>query len=691
MSLRWAIALVLTATIVSAAAADSRVIDPALHHLRFGPNREWADFPQSAEGPSRSVRFKSDRNAAEWSLRLRHQDVRQTWRLLLNGKELGRLRPDENDMVVYFPVPAGAVVAGDNTLMIVQDGKTADDVRIGEIILDNRPVSQALSEATVEVSVADADSPGKATLLPSRITILNAQGALMSVGAISGDHLAVRPGVIYTGNGRARFGLPAGDYTIYAGRGFAYGLDSVRIQVRPGDVLEKQLAIRREVVTPGWISCDTHVHTLTYSGHGDASVLEQVIAIAGEGIELPVATEHNRQVDYRAAAVTQGVRKYFTPVVGNEVTTTVGHVNAFPLRADGPIPDFKLKDWDLLFASINDAGAKIAVLNHPRDLHAGFRPFDPARFVAISGERLDGMALRANAVEVVNSGALQTDVMRAFRDWFGLLNRGVFLTPVGASDSHDVSRYMVGQARTYIRCANTAPGDIDVNAAVDSLLKGRVMVSCGLLAEITVNGKYGPGDLVPPSDEVKVAVRVLGPSWVQADKVELYANGYKVREAKIAGAQGPGVKWAGEWTLPRFRHDVHLVAIATGPGVTGLYWPIAKPYQATSPIVERRVIGASGAVWIDSDGDAKRTTAQGYAKRLADAAGADDALLIRSLKDYDEAVAVQAASLLQARGVSVAAQAVRTKAAAAGAQVARGFAAFAEAWRESQIAKAETK
>ena len=48
----------------------------------------------------------------------------------------------------------------------------------------------------------------------------------MTVGAKSGDGLAVRPGVVYTGNGRAAFGLPAGKYTVYAGRGFAYSIDS---------------------------------------------------------------------------------------------------------------------------------------------------------------------------------------------------------------------------------------------------------------------------------------------------------------------------------------------------------------------------------------------------------------------------------------------------------------------------------
>ena len=42
--------------------------------------------------------------------------MRQTWKILLNGKELGRLVVDENDTAIYLPVPAGGLTAGDNTL-----------------------------------------------------------------------------------------------------------------------------------------------------------------------------------------------------------------------------------------------------------------------------------------------------------------------------------------------------------------------------------------------------------------------------------------------------------------------------------------------------------------------------------------------------------------------------------------------
>ena len=131
-------------------------------------------------------------------------------------------------------------------------------------------------------------------------------------------------------------------------------------------------------------------------------------------------------------------------------------------------------------------------------------------------------------------------------------------------------------------------------------------ISLGLLAQISVQTggrQYRVGDVVPVRENLPVTVSVFGPSWVDVDRVELYANGRKIREQKITHDSKDSVKWSGEWTLPHFRHDVYLVAIASGPGVTEPYWPIAKPYQPTSPVAEPRVIGSTGAVWLDGDGD----------------------------------------------------------------------------------------
>src|SRR6185436_11047873 len=107
------------------------------------------------------------------------------------------------------------------------------------------------------------------------------------------------------------------------------------VELKPGDGAKQSLKIRRVVPANGYVSCDTHVHTFTYSRHGDATIEERMLTLAGEGIELPIATDHNLQIDYEAVAEAQGVRKFFTPVIGNEVTTAkLGHFNVFPVAKE---------------------------------------------------------------------------------------------------------------------------------------------------------------------------------------------------------------------------------------------------------------------------------------------------------------------------------------------------------------------
>ena len=695
----------LTATVLWAdeAAPERRAIEPRLLHLRSGVEREWSEFPETPQGQRLDVKFAASKNLFEQTLLLRQQDVKQTWHVVLNGQRLGTLTIDENDMVVAFAIPAGTLINGENSLKIEPppSGKSAsDDIRVGQVVLHGRPRSEVLNEATIEIDVLEADSPNN---LPCRISIIDANGSLQTPGVDSNDRhfewstrLAVRPGTVYS-LGHAKFGLPAGRFTIFAGRGFEYSLARAEITVAAGETAKRSLTIRREVPTEGYVACDPHVHTLTHSGHGDATIEERMLTLAGEGIELPIATDHNVHVDYEPITREgrSSVRSFFTPVMGNEVTTPRGHFNIFPVRAGARVPDHKQTDWRLLFDDIHRTpGVKVAILNHARDLHSGVRPFGPQHFNALVGENLDDWPLRFNAMEVVNSGSTQSDPLLLFHDWMGLLNRGLNVTPVGSSDSHDVARHFVGQGRTYIRCADRHPFQIDVDAAVNNFLQGRVMVSYGLLAELTVNEKYSSGELAPVTDDVRVEVRVLGPHWVRADRVLLFANGRMIRDEAISADidHKPlpiGVKWAGTWTIPKPSHDVHLVAIALGPGVDGLYWKTAKPYQPTSPEWEARTIGCSGAVWLDADHDGLRTSARDYAKRLVAAANGDWKKLIASLSDYDEAVATQAAHLVRASGTSLQSEPLLAALKSGTAAVRSGFRAYANAWRENEIARAK--
>jgi hypothetical protein len=234
-----------------------------------------------------------------------------------------------------------------------------------------------------------------------------------------------------------------------ASRGFEWSVATQQVYVSAGQARTVPLQLRREVETPGLVSCDTHVHTFTHSGHGDASIEERMLTLAGEGIELPIATDHNVHIDYSTRAQRLGMDRWFTPVTGNEVTTPAGHFNIFPVAAGARLPDFHLTDWPILMKELRATPAvRVIVLNHPRNIHNGFQPFAATNYNSVTGENRRGAEFAFDAIELMNSSAQQTDYMLVYRDWFALLNHGYRVTGVGSSDGHDVSRYIVGQGRT---------------------------------------------------------------------------------------------------------------------------------------------------------------------------------------------------------------------------------------------------
>jgi len=673
--------LLISALIWGSAHAQRQVLDTKMHNLRLGSAREWADFPAHVRDSQLIIYFDVKDTVSSGSIELRQFEVKQIWEVLLNQTKVGQLNVDEKDMRTYLPVPKALLKEKDNKL-VIRPGSAgpdvSDDIKVGMIFLHARSVKEMLAETSLTVKVNDAET---GLPLPSRVTITDTHGSLQPVIPVN-DSMAVRTGVIYTGNGVAKLKLPAGRYTIYASRGFEYGVDSVTITSKPGDEIHKTLSVRHEVDTQGWIGCDPHIHSLTYSGHGDATLRERILTIAGEGIRLPVITEHNAAIDISDTVRAMGMNVWFTPVTGNEVTTKLGHFNLFPVVATGKTTIHQVGDWNKLTGNIRATpSAKVVILTHAQDTHNGFRPFDLKHHIGIAGKSRLGWSFPANAMEVINSGSQQTDPRELYKNWMGMLNRGLMLTPVGSSDAHEVSRFLVGQARTYIRGSKQTNGTIDTEQAISNFAAGKVTVSFGLLTEIIVDGLYGPGDLVPATGQVQVSVRVMGPGWSQADHVSLYANGQKIREIRISQKKTGGLQWQGKWVLPKFAHDVFLVAVAEGSGSRWPFWPIARPYQHVSPLFNPMIMGLTGAVRIDADGDHQSTSAYHYAVALWDSCGKDVKAFIRSLAPYDRSVAIQAGAVMDEKGITLTSPEMAKTLSLASVKVREGVLEFIKYWK----------
>jgi hypothetical protein len=706
----------------SAIAAAQLFITDERVHLGTPGFPEWEHFAgKTPQGRQLDLRFQARANAGEATLFVRQDDVKYAWSVKLNGKTVGRLANMEVKLVTPFRVPAGVLKDGENLLSIVPP-KNTDDILVGEIVLDSRPFEAAVNEASVAIEVKLKTLKGEVAV-PCRITIADDDGALAPVytdpdetlptgkGVLPtkpGQRLAVRTGVVYTPDGKARIGLRPGKYTIYASRGFEYSVATNHVTVAVGDKLDLSMSLAREVNTEGWVAADCHIHNLTYSGHGDATIDEGMVTIAGEGIEFAVATDHNHHTDYTETLKKLKLSDRFTSVVGNEVTTKTGHFNAFPILPGSSLPDSKLGDWTELMKSIRGrTGAKVIVLNHPRNVHSGFTPVDPEHFRQVTGQNLRDGDYSFDAMEIVTSAALQSDLMDPIRDWFGMLNYGYRITGVGASDTHYVSRMILGQGRSYVKADDSDPANLNVDEIVRSYREGRVAVSMGLLVDIEVNGKYGMGELVADwNTDSRIAINLRSPGWIRPRKVDgirlaVYVNGRKdPSENAFPTLNGldlqdfPGVpklsepldhgpfevsfsaRWAKSYESGN--QDFWIVAVATGPGVTAPFWAIPRPYQPSSKKWTPRVVGVTNPVYVDADGDGKYTSPRGYAKQLVARHGDDVGSLIRALREYDQAIAAQAASLLHERGIDLDSKRIK-EALESGREATReGFAAFAK-------------
>ena len=682
MRLKTCLPLLISFYLCTHSHGQKMMLDPGMHHLRNGTVREWSSFPVIAKDSQLIVHFNFGKISGTGTIGLRQYEVTQDWKVSLNGNSLGKLTLDEKDMISYFEISAGMLRNKDNVLSIspattLGNGDVSDDIKVGQVFIDTRPLPQILSEVTLELTVTDAHSH---QLLPSRITITDKHGTLQPIGSHPNANAAVRTGVFYSGSGKYSFSLPAGMYKIYASRGFEYGVDSMFLNLKPGERVEKKLLLRHEVPAYGWVSCDPHIHSLTYSGHGDATLRERIITIAGEGIRFPVITEHNASIDISDTVKKMGMNEWFTPVTGDEVTTSVGHFNVFPVSPSSPIVDDKVKNWNDLAASIeNSKDIRMVILNHARDIHNGFRPFDPGVHIAIAGKNLTGWTFPANAMEVMNSGSQQTNPTQLYFDWMAMMNRGFILAPVGSSDSHDVSRFIVGQSRTYIRNSGETADETIKNFA-----EGRVSVSFGLLTEITVNNLYGAGDLVPASGDLQVSVKVMGPGWVKANKITLYANGQKIREAVISNHTRQVVKWQWKWILRNPSHDLILVAVAEGPGTQHPFWPIVMPFQHESPTFKPLLLGITGAIRVDADKDGHFSSAYEYAKTIWDSARHEVKHYIGRLSGFDKSVAIQAASILDENQIDLAGTDVTSVLSHAQTQIRSGFEQYIKYWKMSK-------
>src|SRR5688572_17713146 len=153
------IAAALFGSVAPAQESGRRVLDATRYHLGTAGLAEWEEFEASTpHGPQLELAFQSGATTGESTLLIRQRNVKTNWNVTLNGRKIGTLESLRQPLVRAISVPAGLLKAGENRLLIARSpSRMLDDIVVDEIALDPRPVKEVLGQATLDISVTDAD------------------------------------------------------------------------------------------------------------------------------------------------------------------------------------------------------------------------------------------------------------------------------------------------------------------------------------------------------------------------------------------------------------------------------------------------------------------------------------------------------------------------------------------------------
>ncbi|HTJ83656.1 MAG TPA: hypothetical protein VL400_18180, partial [Polyangiaceae bacterium] len=196
------------------------------------------------------------------------------------------------------------------------------------VSLDALPEQKLGASGTLEVDVVEGGKPS-----PARIQVRGVSPTPTPDFGDDPDDGAAND-VIHTANGVARRELTPGRYQIIVDHGFERTAHVETVDVGEGAKTIVLASLERVVDTKGYLACDLHLHAMP-SPDAPQSLEDRVLSLAAAGIEVGVATDHNKVTDYTDAIRAQGLESQVASIIGDEVTTEdmqFGHFNVFPLE-----------------------------------------------------------------------------------------------------------------------------------------------------------------------------------------------------------------------------------------------------------------------------------------------------------------------------------------------------------------------
>ena len=117
-------------------------------------------------------------------------------------------------------------------------------------------------------------------------------------------------------------------------------------------------------------------------------------------------------------------------------------------------------------------------------------------------------------------------VDQKLKDWYSLMNRGIFMTGVANTDAHRYPRELPGYPRNYVLSDTDNPWEIDPARVVDALKRRASTASFGPVIRFSAGDRRPVGSQLSARQEgTTLHIQVQAVPWIPVEQVELIANG----------------------------------------------------------------------------------------------------------------------------------------------------------------------
>ena len=158
---------------------------------------------------------------------------------------------------------------------------------------------------------------------------------------------------------------------------------------------------------------------------------------------------------------------------------------------------------------------------------------------------------------------LSEDYLNILDDWFMFLNMGMKYTATAGSDAHSKVKTESGCCRNYLRFSTDEPRGVTDREIVDRVKGHEVVVTYGPFVEVWANDNPIGSTVYDPDGETDLRIRIQSPTWMELDRVELYANGILIDEFSIP-VPNPGVICFDETIVVRPSIDTWYAVLTMG-------------------------------------------------------------------------------------------------------------------------------